>query len=49
MTYLLQIYTAAAASSYETLSADDQKAIFDEYMAIGQAPGVHRRKPAAGS
>ncbi len=40
MTYLLQIYTAQTASDYEALSTDEQKAITDEYMAIGQAPGI---------
>jgi hypothetical protein len=40
MTYLLQIYTSQTASDYEALSTDEQKAITDEYMAIGQAPGI---------
>ena len=40
MTYLLQIYSSAAAEDYEGMSADEQKAITDEYMAIGQAPGI---------
>jgi hypothetical protein len=40
MTYLLQIYTSGTASEYEALSADEQKAITDEYMAIGQTPGI---------
>jgi hypothetical protein len=40
MTYLLQIYTSATAADYEALSADEQKAITDEYMAIAQTPGI---------
>jgi hypothetical protein len=40
MTYLLQIYTAPTASEYEALSADEQKAITDEYMSIAQTPGI---------
>ncbi len=40
MTYLVQIYSSDAAAEYEGLSADEQKAITDEYMAIAQTPGV---------
>lgn len=40
MTYLLQIYPSASPADHEALSADEQKAITDEYMAIRQAPGV---------
>ncbi|MHB8235376.1 MAG: YciI family protein [Solirubrobacteraceae bacterium] len=40
MTYLVQIYTSATAADYEALSAEQQQAITDEYMAIGQTPGV---------
>jgi hypothetical protein len=40
MTYLLQIYSSATASDYEALSADEQKSLTEEYMAIAQAPGV---------
>jgi hypothetical protein len=40
MTYLVQIYSSTAAAEFETLSADEQKAITDEYMAIGQTPGI---------
>jgi hypothetical protein len=40
MTYLMQIYTSSGASDYEALSADEQKAITDEYMAVGQTPGI---------
>ncbi|HEX3910023.1 MAG TPA: YciI family protein [Solirubrobacteraceae bacterium] len=48
MTYLLQIFNAPALSEYENLSEEDQKAIFGEYMAISQAPGVlggHQLQP----
>jgi hypothetical protein len=40
MTYLLQIYSSPAAEEYEGLSADEQTAITDEYMAIAQTPGM---------
>jgi hypothetical protein len=40
MTYLLQIFNAPALEQYESLSEDERNAIFGEYMAIGQAPGV---------
>ncbi|HEY2571374.1 MAG TPA: YciI family protein [Solirubrobacteraceae bacterium] len=40
MTYLLQIYTSPTAGDYEALSPDEQKAITDEYMAIGRTPGI---------
>jgi hypothetical protein len=40
MTYLVQIYTSATADEYEALSADEQKALTEEYMAIAQTPGV---------
>jgi hypothetical protein len=40
MTYLVQIYTAPTAAEYEALSADEQKAITDEYVALMQTPGV---------
>ncbi len=48
MTYLLQIFNAPALSEYENLSEEEQKAIFGEYMAIAQAPGVlggHQLQP----
>jgi hypothetical protein len=40
MTYLLQIYSSTAPQAFEALSSDEQKAILDEYMAIGQTPGI---------
>ena len=40
MTYLVQIYSSTAAQDYEALSADEQKAINAEYMAIAQTPGI---------
>jgi hypothetical protein len=40
MTFLLQIYTSATTSEYEALSADEQSAITDEYMAIARTPGI---------
>ena len=40
MTYLLQIFNAPVLDQYASLSEDDQKAIFGEYVAINQAPGV---------
>ena len=38
MKYLLQIYPAR--EEFERLSADEQQAIVEEYLAIGQSPGV---------
>jgi hypothetical protein len=40
MTYLVQIYSSATAADYEALSPDEQKSMTDEYMAVGQTPGV---------
>jgi hypothetical protein len=40
MTYLLQIYTASTAATYEAMSPDEQKAITEEYMALARTPGV---------
>jgi hypothetical protein len=40
MKYLLQIYPGAATEEFERLSADEQQAIVEEYLAIGQSPGV---------
>ena len=40
MKYLLQIYPGAATDEFERLSADEQQAIVEEYLAIGQSPGV---------
>ena len=41
MQYMLLIYSNDEASStWETLGEDEQKAIYGEYMAISQLPGV---------
>jgi hypothetical protein len=40
MKYLLQIYPAGAREEFERLAADEQEAIVEEYLAIGQSPGV---------
>lgn len=40
MQYLLQIFTDGAAEQFERLSEDEQKAVFGEYMAIMDVPGV---------
>jgi len=40
MKYLLQIYPAAARGEFERLPADEQQAIVEEYLAIGQSPEV---------
>jgi hypothetical protein len=40
MQYLLQIYPPAASEAVDGLSADERQAMVDEYVAIGQAPGV---------
>jgi hypothetical protein len=40
MQYLLQIYSNDARNGFDTLSEDEQKAIYGEYMAISSAPGV---------
>lgn len=40
MKYLLQIYPARAREEFERLAADEQEAIVEEYLAIGQSPGV---------
>ena len=40
MKYLLQIYPAGAREAAERLPADEQQAIVEEYLAIGQSPGV---------
>jgi hypothetical protein len=39
MQYMLQIYTGDNGE-WEKLSEDEQKAVLDEYMAVGQTPGV---------
>jgi hypothetical protein len=40
MKYLLQIYPGAARDELEQLPAEERQAIVDEYLAIGQSPGV---------
>jgi hypothetical protein len=40
MKYLLQIYSDTARAEYARLSADQQQAILDEYLAVWQSPGV---------
>ena len=40
MKYLLQIYPGAATEEFERMPADEQQAIVEEYLAIGQSPGV---------
>ena len=38
MKYLLQIYPDATREAFERLSADEQQAIVDEYLALRQLP-----------
>jgi len=40
MKYLLQNYPGSSREPFEQLSADEQQAIVDEYLAIGQSPEV---------
>jgi hypothetical protein len=40
MQYLVQIFTGEAMQAWERLSEPEQQAVSEEYMAIGQAPGV---------
>jgi len=40
MQYILQIYSSDAREDFEKLSEDEQNAVFGEYMAISNAPGV---------
>ncbi len=40
MKYLLQNYPGRSAEAFERLSADEQQAIVEEYLAIRQLPGV---------
>jgi hypothetical protein len=40
MKYLLQNYPGRLREEFERLSPDEQQAIVDEYLAIGQSPGV---------
>ena len=49
MQYMLLIHSGAAGDEFEKLPEDEQKAIFGEYMAIAEAPGVnggHQLQPA---
>ncbi|HEY4896153.1 MAG TPA: YciI family protein [Solirubrobacteraceae bacterium] len=48
MTYLLQIFTAPSMDSWNSLSQAEQNSIFEEYVAISNAPGVtggHQLQP----
>ena len=40
MKYLLQIYPAGALEAAKQLSADEQQAIREEFLALGRLPGV---------
>ena len=40
MKYLLQIYPDGAREEFERLSADEQQAVLEEYLAIRQSPSV---------
>jgi hypothetical protein len=40
MHYMLQIYSGGAMKEFQTLTEEQQKAIYGEYMAISQFPGV---------
>jgi hypothetical protein len=40
MKYLFQNYPGRSAEEFERLSPDERQAIVDEYLAIGQLPGV---------
>jgi hypothetical protein len=40
MKYLLQIYPSGGSEKFERLSADEQQAIVEEFLAIGQLPEV---------
>ena len=40
MKYLLQIYPPTTREEFERLPAEEQQAIVDEYLAIGQSPEV---------
>ncbi|HYX89912.1 MAG TPA: YciI family protein [Gaiellaceae bacterium] len=41
MKYALLIYPKDARAEYDALSADDQRAITEEYVAIGGSPGMY--------
>lgn len=40
MKYLLQNYPGSSVEAFEQLSADEQQAIVDEYLALRQFPGI---------
>jgi hypothetical protein len=40
MTYMLQIFSSDAGVEFDRLPEDEQKAIYGEYLAISNAPGV---------
>jgi hypothetical protein len=40
MKYLLQNYPGSSREAFERLSADEQQALVEEYLAIRQLPGV---------
>ena len=40
MQYILQIFSGAVGDEFEQLPEDQRNAIFGEYMAISEAPGV---------
>ena len=40
MKYLLQNYPGRSEESFEQLSADEQEALVDEYLALRQFPGI---------
>ena len=40
MQYMLQIFSGDAATEFERLSEDEQKAVMGEYFAISETPGV---------
>jgi hypothetical protein len=40
MQYLVQIFTGESREAWERLSEPEQQAVTEEYMQIGQAPGI---------
>ncbi len=40
MKYMLLIHSSEAATEFDKLTEDEQNAIYGEYMAISEAPGV---------